>query len=229
MELNIIRKKIMLTLCTTSIILVIAHSLWLVAYFSVDDPEVIDFNRLIDLDYEGNIPTLFAALLFFINSLLLFFTARSNNQQNRTGSNYWLGLAAIFLFLGIDEGSRLHEEIGDLIEPWVAAEGALFFPWVIPYVAIFCVLTALYFRFYLSLSRSTQIRLFISAMLFVGGAVGVEMLSAQQADLHGTDSLSYSILYTIEECLEMAGLLLLADTLLLKLSNENNSINLKLN
>lgn len=226
MELRINRRKLMLYLCSIALLLVLAHSLWLTAYFIVDDTSVLDFSRLIDLDYEGNIPTLYSALLFIFNAILLFFLTKVWRSQGINGARYWMGLAFIFLFLGVDEGTRLHEEIGDLVEPFVNAQGALYFPWVIPYVTALAIITLFYFKFYLGLSRSLQIELFIAAILFLGGAVGVEMISAQQADLHGTSSLSYSILYTIEESLELAGLLFFCHTLLKQISTTKQQIQL---
>ena len=45
-----------------------------------------------------------------------------------------------------------------------------------------------------------------SGLLFVGGAVGVEIISAREADIHGSESVYYSVLYTIEELFEMIGI-----------------------
>ena len=224
MELKVNHHKLMFWLCSIALLLVLVHCAWLTAYFIIDDTKVLDFSRLIDLDYEGNIPTLYSSMLFMFNSILLFLLAKFWNDQSLKGAGYWMGLACIFLFLGVDEGTRLHEEIGDIFESYVDAEGALFFPWVIPYVTVLAILVLFYFKFYLSLERGLQIRLFIAATLFIGGAVGVEMLSAQQADLHGTSSLSYSILYTIEESLEFAGLLFLSHTLLKYLANNRRIV-----
>ena len=77
-----------------------------------------------------------------------------------------------------------------------------------------------------TLDRTLQIRLFISAALFLSGALGFELLSATQADEYGTSSLSYSVLYTIEESLEFAGLIFLVHTLLAKLAADKERIEL---
>ena len=46
---------------------------------------------------------------------------------------YWLGLTILFLFLAIDEGTAIHEEIGTFLERYMNAKGALYFLWVVPY------------------------------------------------------------------------------------------------
>lgn len=224
MEINLNPRKIVAWVSAFAICIVLVHCVVLFLYFKIDDPNEFDFIRLIDLDYEGNIPTLFSALLFLVNGVLLYLVAVSARKTNLGYAKYWLGLAFIFVFLGFDEGTRLHEEIGDLIENFVDAEGWLYFPWVIPYSIAFVIAVALYFKFYLTLDRQLQIRLFLCAFVFLLGAIGVELLSAREADLEGTSSLTYSVLYTIEESLEMGGLLLLLDTLLKKLSNDHKAI-----
>jgi len=221
-------RKLTQALIIIASLIVIVHSIVLGIYFYIDDPDEFDFVRLIDLDYEGNIPTLFSALLFIINGCLLLLVSKLVKQKGQKYSNYWFGLAIIFVFLGFDGGSRLHEEIGDLFEHIVDAQGWLYFPWVIPYVTLLLIALAVYFKFYLTLDRWLQIRLFLCAAIFVGGAVGVELFSAREADENGTSSLLYSVLYTIEESMEMAGLILLINTLLIRLRQDTREITVKL-
>ncbi|MBT8113901.1 MAG: hypothetical protein KJP04_00875 [Arenicella sp.] len=228
MLISIHRKKFIRTLVWLAAVLIVVHSVVLAIYFYIDDPDEFDFVRLVDMDYEGNLPTLFSVFLFFINSVFLYLIYRIGKHKSQPFTAYWLGLACIFLFLGIDEGTRLHEELGDLVENFVDAKGVLYFPWVIPYVSALFIAGLIYFRFFLTLERPLQVRLMISAALFLSGAVGVEMISANEADQAGTSTLTYSVLYTIEETLEMAGLIFFAHTLLLKLDNISENISLKI-
>lgn len=229
MTITLNRRSIVFVLCLIAALLVIIHSMVLGIYFYIDDSDTFDFIRLIDLDYEGNIPTLFSVFLFMFNGGLLAIIYKAAKQSGSDYALYWLGLSCIFIFLGVDEGSRLHEEIGDLFESIVDSSGLLYFPWVIPYGTAFILATVVYFKFFLSLDRNLQIRLVLCAGLFLGGAVGVEMLSAEQADKLGTSSLPYSILYTIEESLEMAGLILLVNTLLREIQQKPHKISLQFN
>lgn len=228
MTITLNPNKLVLALSLCALVLVSVHSIVLGIYFYINDSDVFDFVRLIDLDYEGNLPTLFSSLIFLLNGLLLYVIYQSARQSKQLFAYYWLGLAVVFTFLGVDEGTRLHEEIGDLMEHVVEAKGLLYFPWVIPYSIAFLVAMVIYFRFYLSLERKLQIRLFLCAVIFLSGAVGLEILSAREADISGTSSLTYSILYTIEESMEMAGLILLIDTLIRKIQRESGAITIKL-
>ena len=228
MNITLNHKNIIVVLSICALILIVIHTIILGIYFYIDDPDIFDFVRLFDLDYEGNIPTLFSAILFFLNGVLFYLIYASTKQANKPYSAYWMGLALIFVFMGFDEGSRLHEEIGDLVETFIEAKGLLYFPWVIPYSVAFLITTIIYLRFYLTLDNTMKIRLFLCAFIFLSGAMGLEIISAQVAEDTGTSSLSYSILYTIEETLEIAGLILLVDTLLGHIGRERKSILIKL-
>jgi len=59
----------------------------------------------------------------------------------------------------------------------------------------------------------------ISGVLFLLGAFGIEMLSANVASQLGLAALNYSILYTIEELCEMLSIILLISTLFTQLSS----------
>jgi hypothetical protein len=51
-------------------------------------------------------------------------------------------------------------------------------------------------------------------MLYVGGAVGVEMFGAKVASMGGMDTMSYALLVAVEEGLEMFGIVLFSYALL---------------
>ncbi|OQY50149.1 MAG: hypothetical protein B6230_06850, partial [Desulfobacteraceae bacterium 4572_89] len=51
--------------------------------------------------------------------------------------------------------------------------------------------------------------LFISSgVVFLLGAVGFEMLGAREAQLHSYESIRYAVFYTVEEFLEMTGIVI---------------------
>ena len=205
-------KSIVLGLYSVITILLIVHSLVLVAYFLIDDQEKFDFVRIIDLDYESNIPTLFSAFLFFLDSMVLLFLWRATSLE-RTSPEFsyrwhWMTLAVVFVALGFDEGIKLHEYVGDMMENVVDAEGFLYFPWFIPYTLVLAVLTIVFLPFFFSLPINTRYGFTWAAVVFLLGAVVLDIVSAREADLNGTRTIYYSVVYTIEETLEMIGLVM---------------------
>ncbi|MCI5148672.1 MAG: peptidase M48 Ste24p, partial [Candidatus Electrothrix sp. MAN1_4] len=173
----------------------------------------------VDLDIEKNIPSLYSGFALFISSLLFFCISSLEKKQGRR-RRYWLGLAAVFCFLSLDEAFILHERLGDYTAEYItstgilAASGLLYFPWILPYSILMTILGLFYGRFILGLPRKTIVLLIISAIIFLTGAAGFDMLGGREAELHGYYSITYTVLYTIEEFLEMTGVVLLIYTLL---------------
>lgn len=94
-----------------------------------------------NLDGEANIPEWYSAVLLFsvaLSSLLIYLLGRDGIGRNYSWDKFWLGFAAVYCFLSLDEGARLHE-ILDSATPvkWVYAYA--------PFAAIFFVVCAFYF------------------------------------------------------------------------------------
>jgi len=199
------------------------HIAQLLAYYYIDDSEVFDFVQLIDFDYEGNLPSLYSHIAIFFAASLLWFIAIQKRKTLAAPYRYhWILLAVIFTFLGFDEALALHEEVGDLFEDrrWVDASGYLFFAWVVPYGVLLAIFVISYLRFVFALPRVTMLLFITAGTLFVGGAVGIEVFSAYEADLRGSETIMYSVLYTLEELCEMVGIALFCYALMRYIETE---------
>ena len=219
-----IRTRMLILVATLAVL----HIQQLILYFMINDPNKFDFIRLLDFDYEGNLPSIYSMLAILCCSLTLFLIANAKKQADQPFQFHWLLLGWVFLFLSIDEGAAVHEEIGDLTELFVDASGFLYFPWVIPYVTMVVVLTAFYFRFLLHLPKPTLIRFIIAAGLFLTGAVGIEIFSAREADINGTETILYSALYTMEEICEMVAMVIFLHALLEYYQREFGTLTVKI-
>ena len=227
MEITINPKRTSAILLTIIAVLAALHIAQLVAYYVIADPARFDFIELIDLDYEGNLPSLYSMFAIILCSGVLFVIANAKRITRQPFAFQWEILGWIFLFLGLDEGLALHEEIGDLMELYITASGYLYFPWVIPYTGLVALLAVFYFRFLLHLPRPTMLRFIIAAGLFLTGAVGLEMISAQEADINGTTTITYSVLYTIEELCEMIAMVIFLQALLEYYAREFGTLSLR--
>ena len=114
-----------------------------------------------------------------------------------------------------------------VMERWVTPKGYLLWLWVIPYGFAVLVLAAVYLRFLVRLSRTTRYYFILAALLFLGGAIGVEMLSAWEKDLNDYTILYY-VLYSLEEFLEMIGVAVFIYALLKNLADESPVIRITL-
>lgn len=213
-------RRFMLTIIS---ILTLLHVSQLCVYFYINDADEFDFIQLFDFDYEGNLPSFYSALALLYCAIQLWFIAKFEAQKNSTFRCHWFGLSGIFGFLALDEATALHEEVGDFVETLgiFEAEGFLYFAWVVPYGLLMIVFLLSYFKFVLHLPLVTKFNFILSGALFVLGAVGIETFSAKEADMNGTTTITYSILYTLEELFEMIAIVIFAHSLLMYQDKKN--------
>ena len=130
-------------------------------------------NKLFNLDREGNIPTFFSSLLLLTASLLLLFIYKVSTHQ----ANYWLFLSLLFLFLSIDESVQIHEIFNRLkLETEIFKDFKLMYVWIFPYLTLIVLLFFFLKRFIFSLPPQTRILMILSGVIFVGSAIGVEIV-----------------------------------------------------
>ncbi len=213
-ELNIKTLPIIL-ICIIAVLLAL-HCAQLIAYFVIDDADKFDFIELVDFDYEGNLPALYSSLALFLATCLLALITTKKNRDIAPYRSHWRVLTMIFTWLMLDEALGLHEELGDFVESLelFEAEGFLYFAWVVPYGCLLAIFCFSYLKFTLSLPSKTRLLFILSGFIFIFGAVGIEVVSAREADQHGSSTILYSVLYTIEELFEMLGIVLFIYALL---------------
>ncbi len=200
-------------LAATVACLVAAHlATQLLAYRLADD-YLYGLVPLFDLDDEANLPTLFSTLTFFLAAAILAVIAW-NEKSDRSCYPYWLGLATLFLFVGIDETVMFHETVGELIQDRFGLTGYLYYSWVLPYASGVLILFLLTLRFLVRLPWRVRIQVLIAGTTFVLGAIGLEVIAARHDELYGQETLTYAFLTTVEEILEMGALVLFINALL---------------
>lgn len=210
-------------------VLSLAHIGQLCVYFWIDDPDVFDFVDLFDFDIEANLPSFYSALSLLYCSVLLLLSAWYHRRAQDPFVSHWYGLSFIFCLLALDEATSLHEALGNFVEEqdWFAAEGLLYFAWVVPYGILLCVFFLAYLRFLIHLPRRYGVMFLVAGAMFVSGALGLEILSASEAEAHGTETIRYSVLYTIEEMLEMGAIVLFAFAMMQYLEERMGDLKIK--
>lgn len=183
-------------------------------HLSFDNRITEVFIEKFSLEEEGNFPSFFSAVLLLVaaGSFLVISQGTSYLKDNRDWK-YWLGLVFVFVFLSLDEATQLHEKLDtDLIWSSYDATGLLAWPWVIIYAALVTIFAVLYLRFWLRFSRQFRIYYVLAAVVYVGSALGFEMLEALVYTTRGGYTLTYIILTSVEEMLEMAAITFLIYT-----------------
>ena len=191
--------------------------------------EVHELVRLFDFDVEGNVPTLFSVLLLLFAALLLAVIAASRKRQAEPDAMKWGVLAIGFLFMAIDEAASIDVLLILAARALLgqAAPDIFHWAWIIPGIAI-VLLFALYFiGFILRLPPRMGYTSLLAGFLYVGGAVGCELIAEHYAKLHGTRSLVYNVFAAVGESLEMAGSIIFIYALLRYLADNRQEVRIR--
>ncbi|MEG3934279.1 MULTISPECIES: hypothetical protein [unclassified Microcoleus] len=184
-------------------------------YFLPDYPSRDFLANGFNVDYERNIPTLYSFLALLFSSLLLGAIAHAKNLDSCRYKHHWTILSFIFLYLSLDEVSQWHEKLANPMRSLVNTTGFLYFNWVVPMGFLVAIFLLSYSKFLFHLPVATK-KLFVAATaLYIGGAIGMEMLAGYIVYTTGPErNLSYVIVTTLEEFLEMLGIVVFIHALI---------------
>ncbi|HYI32656.1 MAG TPA: hypothetical protein VEX88_04255 [Glaciibacter sp.] len=157
----------------------------------------------LSVDEEQSIPAWFSSSALLLCAVLL--VSVSSNPPARTSPLAWKILAVIFLFLSIDEAVGFHEKTVRPLRNALGTDGILYSAWVIPAGILVVILALAYARFALALPGRSRNLVILAAVLFVGGALVTELFGAAQVAASGQANLTYVIVSTTEELMEMLG------------------------
>ncbi|WP_298861499.1 hypothetical protein [uncultured Gimesia sp.] len=164
---------------------------------------------LLYVDYEGNLPTWYSSIALLMASVVLCLIALSKRVQKDRYTFHWFFLSGLFFLLSMDEVASIHECAIEPMRKLIDAQGVLHYAWVIPGGIFVLMVAGFMLRFLISLPARTRNLFLLAGAVFVGGAIGVEMISAFHAFSHGEKNLQYSLIITLEEAMEMLGVIIL--------------------
>lgn len=211
------RATIVRILTSISFLLVIANIAAQCTRYLTPHQNVYGLIHLFDLDEENNLPSWFSASLLLGSAVLLAIIAHFERKSRARCSSKWAILAWTFLYLAVDEAASIHELLirptDELLGPKLTT-GIFSATWVVPALAVAAPFAFSFFRFLLHLPAKVRSLFLLAGTLYIGGAVGLEMISNWYFEQH-LFNLTYSIFVTLEESLEMAGAIVLIHALLL--------------
>lgn len=185
--------------------------------------------KVFNLDLEQNLPSFFSMLLLFLTALLLAFITFLKRKQAAPYLFEWAILSTGFLFMTFDEATQIHEK---LIEPMRAVLGGknlgiFYYAWVVPAIVLVSFLSIFFLKFLWNLPAKARLTFIIAGIIYIGGAVGMELVGGSYAEIHGRDNLIYIVLTTIEESLEMLGVIIFIWALLEYIADTYREIEVK--
>lgn len=192
--------------------------------FNITNTPYVGIFLFFSMGQESNLPTYISALnLLVAGALCGIISAYELNQRGRVNW-HWLGLAAGLVLMSVDEAAKIHEGIvGVFIQMAIGrGTGIFYYVWYLAYIPIVIIIGFLYFPFLRRLPVRYSFRFSLAALVFLGGAIGIEMIESILK--HAEINTAISMLF--EETFEMIGIVILIHTLLLYLSEKRFALNL---
>lgn len=214
------------TLTIVTLILVLAHLGGQYSKLELGHGGLMGLVPLFNLSAEHNVPAYFSMLLMLYAALLLFIVGSLNRTQCSPHAAKWLVLAVGFVIMAFDEAFSAHERLMvpvrallGVTDPVGTVQGEtvlgfFYFAWVIPGIIIVSLLALYFWRFLWYQPAPTRYRFVLAALIYVGGAIGWELVGGRYVEVYGYDNWTYTFIATAEETFEIAGLILFVWALL---------------
>lgn len=227
MKLSIKPRRVAKVLGVTICILVAFSLLGQYSVHYLGHGRLLGFVYQFNLDAEPNIPTAFSGLLLLSAALLLGVIAHHAWQRETPFRRHWAALALIFAYLAIDEYVMLHESLTEPMRDVLNADGLLYYTWIVPAMGLLVIFAIAYARFFWHLSPRWKLLFAASGIIYVSGAIGVEMLGGWHASQYEDHRFTFELLVAVEEGLEMSGASLFVYSLLEYLREYDMEVHLK--
>jgi len=176
-----------------------AHVVAITAYFG----GYVDCSywqvSIFDLDAEQSLGTWFSAVLLLLAGRLLVEEHSRSRDAGCAQQRGWALLAVGFHLLSLDEVAGLHESLNTALETT---------SWTLFGAAGAALLLLVFAPFLGRLDGRTRAVFLVAGLIYLGGAIGVERSTDFYADTDQLHSLAYNLWNTLEETLEMAGVVL---------------------
>lgn len=173
-ELKLSPRRIALGLFGVFLLLLICYAVVVVFRLQAGDHQLL-IDPLFDFDREGNFPSWFNSVLFVLAAAASFINGRFAHRHDPRQAARWLALAAVMMFLSVDELVAFHELLGQ----FKALRGTFYFSWMMVFGPLAAALGLWFIPFLLRLPRTIALPLAFSGVVFLTGAIGFEILGGK--------------------------------------------------
>ncbi|MGB9441673.1 MAG: hypothetical protein WCB15_27280 [Desulfobacterales bacterium] len=218
-------RNIVILLSTITILLVVAHLVTIAMPYIFEGFEhglVRLLFSLFFLDGEGNVPAIFSTWLFLLNAVIFLIVWKAACLSGDS-HKIWLFLSSVFVFLALDESISIHERLIDPLRQALGATGIFYYAWIIPYGVGVVLLAIVAIPVFWRMQKRIRFWFGLSAATYLVATIGLEMISGKYlVMMNEQKDIVWIFMVTVEESLEMVGLIILVYAQLLLLRDKYN-------
>lgn len=179
---------------------------------------LLRYARLLTFEGSAKIPKWLASSNLLICALLLATIACAKTRQGDCFSRHWIALGFIFCAISLEDAVGFHELATEPLRSALHATGFLYHSWTILGLIFTPIGALIYCKFFFHLPLKIRQLFLLAAMLYVGGALGMEILRGPYNAVYGDENMIAAILRTLEEFCQMFGIVIFIYALLLYIS-----------
>ena len=174
------------------------------------------------LDGEGNVPAIFSTCLFLIKAVIFLIVWKAASLSGDS-QKICLFLSIVFVFLALDESISIHERLINPLRQALDATGVFYYTWIIPYGIGVVVLSIVAIPVFWRMQKRIRFWFGLSAATYLVATIGLEMISGKYLVMMNVQKdIVWIFMITLEESLEMVGLIILVYAQLLFLRHNYN-------
>ena len=224
--LSISTQKIVRFLVTTTIIINLLGLLRNVFKYVLKFDYGAELLEVFNLNEEQNIPTWYSSVILLLCGVTIYFISiYKKNSQDRY-YRHWLWLSIIFCYLSLDEAISIHENFK--LKFLFKKDHILYDDsWVIVFSILIAIFVFAYRRFLQNLPSTTRKMFIVSGCIYIFGSAGIEIVGSFTQEFYGRASMIHAMMTTIEEFLEMIGIVVFIHTLLTYIGLEIKTVTFK--
>lgn len=219
-------KKILLFLLIAAAGLIAVHLILQFRLYVLEKPSVlvlggsdIDLTFWFDLNVEKHFGAIFGTFLILFASCNMAFAAYRVWPQ-RAKTLGWVLMSGVLMFMAFDEFLSLHERAGSVAGLETEGYGTRVLPiWVQAMAVVVAILCIPMGIFWWKTMKGLRVRTLISVAVYLGGAMGIEIVSSAFVMHQGAANYGYIMLVALEEGMEMLGMIICIDVMLLYLTH----------
>lgn len=198
---------------------------------------VLDFEygynllEIFNLNEEKNVPAIYSSLILLFSGVILYAISLHKKSPKDKYYRHWLCLSIIFFYLALDEAVSIHE---NLEAQFLLDKDHILYDdsWVIVLSVLVAIFVLSYSKFLQHLPRVSRKMFVLSGFIYIFGCMGMEVVGSFTQEFYGKASMVHAMATTIEEFLEMSGIVLFIHSLLsylASLTSESSQENLRSN
>jgi len=192
---------------------------------STNDSSIVKLVRRFDMRGESNTPGWYSGAILLLSAGILALIAADKNARRDAHRRHWVVLAALFVLLSLDEIAAWHEGISHVLDR-LNPSGFFKIAWVIPALIFVIVVGLWYLPFILSLPTKIRRWIILAAVLFITGALALEMIEGRLLELYAVSSFPIITINHLEDFLEIMGVAVFIYALLSYIKSYMNPISL---